>query len=817
MKVVSTFFKGLVALAIVASFSTFTSEAQVKRVLHEEGTGAWCGWCTDGAFHQERLLEKYDNLVGVAIHNGDEMTLPEDREFGPYRGGFPNGAVDRTSFNGGQVFGVRGNFGSTWENNIIARLDAKAEADVYVNWTFDESSRALEVTMYAFLSNDMDEDVRFNVYVVEDHVTGTGNGYDQVNYLSGRDGYQNTPYYDAPATIVGYDHRRVVRAFLGGAFGEEGSIPMPVAGNTLVQKTFNYTVPAEYDLDELYIVGTVNRGNKNLRGINVFNCTEMKHVLTGTQDEVPEMGLYEFQATLLCPPIIVVGAGETFEAAIVFENYTSDKTFDLAQALDGSLMATGWSVTTDAPATTTVGPGERKEFKIEVKTNGDPVVGQFSMDFDEVGQADPNSDAYSVVVISKEIENFNINVEWSQNSSIASSLQATGHTNYLEIHPAIASAIASDMTNLKSVIYNCGIEGALDASALAAIDYYINNGVNVAVFGEVVSQVFQTNAQLFAQFGASYNGVNDNEGSFLIQGVEGDPISDGLSSETVSVQVQRYLASKLRAIGNGEAILVNPNNTSEIRGTRLEENGTKRVWLSFSPMDITLLSHRNELVGKIAEYLQSDLGPTPAQISVDNDELDFGKVKMTETKEMTLEVSNVGEEVLEITQFEMLFGSSTFTVLQPMSLPVTIEAGQSLDVVVEFAPDALGSVDEVLGIHSNSRDESLLLVDLKGEGDVIDNVAETGVAASNAMTLKAGPNPFADEAVVTFEVLGELAQNVTLTVVDSRGSEVAQLFDGNALPGAHVVDLEGANLASGTYFLQLKNAHETLTLTVVRK
>ncbi len=817
MKVVSTFLKGLLTVAIVASFATLSSEAQVKRVLHEEGTGAWCGWCTDGAFHQERMLEKYENLVGVAIHNADAMALPEDNEFAPYRSGFPCGAVDRASFAdvGGQVFHTRGNFGGTWENHIIERLAAKPAADVYINWTYDEGSRSLEVTMSTFLSNDMDEDVRFNVYVVEDHVVGSGNGYDQANYLSGRAGYENTPYYSQPGTITGYDHRRVVRAFLGGAFGEEGSIPMPAAGNTLVQKTFTYSVPASFDIDELYIVGTVNRGKGNLRGIDILNCSEMKHVLTGTQDEVPEKGLYQYQATLLCPPVVAVGMDETFTAKIVFENYTTTETYDVTQALNSASMPAGWSVTTDVPSSTTIGPGERKEFEVQVTTDGEQVLGQFSVDFDKVGEANAAEDVYTVIVVAKEIEHVNINVDFTQQSSVTPSLESAGYNNYVEMHPAIATAIATDMTNLKSVIVNCGVQGVLNAESMAAITFMVNSGVNVAVFGEYQTHVVQNSAAFLALFGATYNEFNAQEGTFQVQGVAGDEITGTLASAPMTVNVQSYIAAKLGTVAGGEAILVNPNNASEIRGTR-REDGTKRVWLSFFPNDIASAAQRNQLVGKIAEYLQGAAGPSPAQISVDETELDFGDVALNSSEELTLEVSNVGDEVLEITQFEMLFGSTTYKVVEPASLPVSVESGQSITVTVEFTPDALGSVDEVLGIHSNSNSENLLLIDLTGAGSAV-SVKETGVAEANTMTLKAGPNPFADESVVTFEVLGEVAQNVALTVVDSRGSEVANLFEGTVQPGAHVVNLNGANLSSGTYFLQLKNAHETLTLTVVRK
>jgi hypothetical protein len=51
--------------------STFT-----KKVLIEEFTGAWCGYCVDGAYIVETIVAANSGkAIGVSIHQGDGMQI----------------------------------------------------------------------------------------------------------------------------------------------------------------------------------------------------------------------------------------------------------------------------------------------------------------------------------------------------------------------------------------------------------------------------------------------------------------------------------------------------------------------------------------------------------------------------------------------------------------------------------------------------------------------------------------------------------------------------------------------------------------------
>jgi hypothetical protein len=69
------------------------------------------------------------------------------------------------------------------------------------------------------------------------------------------------------------------------------------------------------------------------------------------------------------------------------------------------------------------------------------------------------------------------------------------------------------------------------------------------------------------------------------------------------------------------------------------------------------------------------------------------------------------------------------------------------------------------------------------------------------------PNPFNPVTSIAFD-LPEYSK-VTITVFDLLGKEVARLVDGPMNAGSHSIQFNGARMASGVYFYQIKTQHFT--------
>jgi len=219
------------------------SQLSPKKVIIEEGTGTWCGWCPRGAVAMEYMDENHaDGFIGVAVHNGDPMTVTE-YDNGANFSGFPGANVDRVLL--GQDVSDQ-----DFEAYYNARKDLVVPAALTGTFSISGSTVTIPVTA-TFRTVFANADLRLGVIISEDHVTGTASTYAQTNYYSsasqnialtgaGHD-WQASPN-PVPAAQMEYNH--VGRALLGGYDGQTGTVPTTITDGQVVNYTFSYTVPA---------------------------------------------------------------------------------------------------------------------------------------------------------------------------------------------------------------------------------------------------------------------------------------------------------------------------------------------------------------------------------------------------------------------------------------------------------------------------------------------------------------------------------------------------------------------------------------------
>lgn len=238
-----------------------------KKVVYEEGTGTWCPWCTRGIVGLDYMIDAYpETFIGIAVHNGDPMTITEyDSNLDV--GGYPSGFLDRMSEIDPGVAAL--------EPAYNAQINVLSPVGVSMTGSFHEGTRELEITMTSTFAAPFTSDIRFNLVITEDGVTGTGSGYDQANAYAGggngpMGGFENLPA-TIPASEMVYDH--VARAILGDWPGTANSIPASVDFNDEASYTYTYTVPADYDVENMHFVAMViDQGNGS-----IMNAEQIKY------------------------------------------------------------------------------------------------------------------------------------------------------------------------------------------------------------------------------------------------------------------------------------------------------------------------------------------------------------------------------------------------------------------------------------------------------------------------------------------------------------------------------------------------------------
>jgi hypothetical protein len=261
------------AIALVL-FST--TEAQVlQRVIVEEHTGAWCGYCPDGALILENLLANEPDAIGVSIHQGDGMQIAASS----YIRNFYGPAFPEATFNRAGEPVSRGQWASA-----AATILAK---DPLVSVSFDSvgfnpNTRVLKVRVKASYVRDTTGPMRFNVFILEDEVTGTGANYDQVNYFNNTNGH---PMFGQGNPIVGYVHNHVLRECLGSAWGTGGQIPSTVFAGDEFTYMYSYNMPPYIDWTKVKLVAMVQYfGGQLVYQRPILNGDEMPLTMAVSND-----------------------------------------------------------------------------------------------------------------------------------------------------------------------------------------------------------------------------------------------------------------------------------------------------------------------------------------------------------------------------------------------------------------------------------------------------------------------------------------------------------------------------------------------------
>ena len=248
------------------------SQVPQKRVVLEQHTGSWCQFCPDGTVVFEQVQGLSSGVIGVSIHNSDAMTTAEgDQVATAFTSAYPTGTVDRTPAQGmAEISMPRGN----WVANVSQRLQTLVPASVQLlDVSYDAGVRQLTATTQAAFYGSDGGDLRLNLWVVEDGVTGVGSGYDQANYYNTQAGH---PFFGAGNPIIGFVHDGVVRAMLGGAWGTAGVIPMSVADGGTYSTTYQYTLGPDQIPERIRLVGVLSRYGAGIDQREIINATQQR-------------------------------------------------------------------------------------------------------------------------------------------------------------------------------------------------------------------------------------------------------------------------------------------------------------------------------------------------------------------------------------------------------------------------------------------------------------------------------------------------------------------------------------------------------------
>ena len=232
-------------LVLTTTFKTFDYGFSRQMHLVEQFTSTWCTYCPQGTANIEALTQMRDDIAWVAVHenmgNVDPFRTAQCDSITDYEGidGFPEGSFNRATgiSNASSVYAVLTGLSATTMSTF---LDYVAEdpswATVNINSAFDAETREAVITIDGELVPNFDEmmgsNCKLTVYLTEDGLV-------------------------APQTSGGNDyvHNNVLRLALGSIKG----VDMNRTSETTYKNEFTYTIPSEWNADNMHIVAFIGR------------------------------------------------------------------------------------------------------------------------------------------------------------------------------------------------------------------------------------------------------------------------------------------------------------------------------------------------------------------------------------------------------------------------------------------------------------------------------------------------------------------------------------------------------------------------------
>lgn len=215
-----------------------------RRIVMEEATGTWCGWCPSGMMTIEQMNKKYpDNFIAIAIHNDYEMQV--GNSYNPFLDmveSYPSAYINRKDWIDPWPFDIedmkdKGEAKVTTQARCLSAKEVEVESETVFG--FSDSETAEYRLAYVVTEDNVGPYMQYNAY---SNPTAEDNPDDPMNWWVHQDSPVTMTFNDVAREIFDYN-------------GVEGLLPRVVTEGETYKTKYTLTVPDNVkDLSNVRIV-----------------------------------------------------------------------------------------------------------------------------------------------------------------------------------------------------------------------------------------------------------------------------------------------------------------------------------------------------------------------------------------------------------------------------------------------------------------------------------------------------------------------------------------------------------------------------------
>ena len=215
-----------------------------RRIVMEEATGTWCGWCPRGMMTIEQMKKKYpDNFIAIALHNDYEMSV--GYSYSPLCDmvtSFPSAYINRKDWIDPWPFDIedmkdKGEAKVTTQARCLSAKEVEVESETVFG--FSDSETAEYRLAYVVTEDNVGPYMQNNAY---SNPTAEDNPDDEMNWWVHQDSWVTMTFNEVAREIFDYN-------------GVEGLLPRGVTEGETYKTKYTLTVPDNVkDLSNVRIV-----------------------------------------------------------------------------------------------------------------------------------------------------------------------------------------------------------------------------------------------------------------------------------------------------------------------------------------------------------------------------------------------------------------------------------------------------------------------------------------------------------------------------------------------------------------------------------
>jgi hypothetical protein len=580
----NTFTKLLASLSFILLFSLQQNFAQVQRnPVIEACTGTWCQWCPCGHDIIDQIIHTMPNAIAIEYHGPANSSDPWDDFAGneiigllSYTG-YPTGVIDRTSAPQSR---------SAWAGLMNQRNSIPAVVDITMDKSYNKITRELDVTIHATAQEDLTDEYKLSFLILESGLVygQTGNG-------------------SCPGA-GSYIHNHVVRAMINGAQGEALNGANTWSTGQTISKDISYTVPQDYvDLNcELVAF--------------VYKVASPLYLGEIAQGEKWPLTSPDFIVNLSSSSADVITANNTpAEYTTVIKN---EGLLDDVYYVEGNVDIAGWDGEFTTPNGTfafgetdsvEVAVGDSLVVSVSVNPNNIDGFGTTQIQFTSKG--DPGVIALATLrtVTSTGIDILVADGSGEEfGSTLTSSLDNFYEGNYGVVSGDALNDPDADLSNFKVIMLTKGNSPvAFNENEVTGLQNYLDqNGMLFLTGQNIGKDVFDSTGQ--SQFAQDfYNNylhaeyIADFGGSFFLNGITDDPISNGLAFPLNNLYDRS--PDHINPLDADATEIFKFGNTTNYAGIKTDALNYRVVYLSFGIEQVDDAAIRDSIVSRSINWL----------------------------------------------------------------------------------------------------------------------------------------------------------------------------------------------------------------------